>query len=166
MDINVQAIVNQLNGTDFKVLDWFRYIGDLQAKTGKRGARYACCSQVYVAVKVGKTRETVNHAVGKLVKMGVLRVIHRRKRQGHWMTNVTIVKTWLGRALSKVIDKIRHRVKKPSHIAPPKREGLSPDRVPPLLRDETTAAPEQSKVFLSELASSFQAKLSPFSLKR
>lgn len=164
--INRQALINGCTGTDFLVLELIQFLGGLQSKRSPSGAHYVVASQLWIARKLGVRRETVNRSVRHLLALGLLTVKHRRKVQGHWQTNVTMLRSWVGKAYAKVVKFARSHVshvRKKSHIAPPKGEAISPplpfEGTPPPVSDET-------KVSFQDFIKSLEAKKSPHSFNR
>lgn len=115
MHTDPQMTLNRFNGTDYRVIEQVKFISRLKGASSRSGARYACCSQRWIASKIGVCRETVNRSVRKLVRLGVLRVVHRRRVAGHWSTNITVCLQWINWGAARVTESLRqvaHRVSK------------------------------------------------------
>lgn len=164
--INRQGLVNGLTGSDLLVLEQVQFLCALQGQRSPSGAQYAVASQRWIAGKLGVCRETVNRSVQHLVACGLLTVRHRRKVHGHWQTNVTMMRSWVGKAYAKVVKFARSHishVRKKSHIAPPKGDALSSS--PPLER-EAPAISDETKVSFQDFIKTLEAKKSPHSFNR
>jgi hypothetical protein len=140
-------IYNQLDGYDFRILEYLMYLCKIQAKKSPTGARYAYPSEAHLASKLDTTRETISRHVSKLSRLGVIAVTHRRKVRGHWQTNLYRIVSHSWWKVQQVIALLRgkhgrkgqesltstpqlqhqrrenhHRVTQSSHLAIPVRE--------------------------------------------
>jgi hypothetical protein len=117
-------IYNQLDGYDFRILEYLMYLCKLQAKKSPTGARYAYPSESHLANKLDTTRETISRHVSKLSRLGVIAVTHRRKVRGHWQTNLYRIVSHVWWKVQQAISQLRgktHRVTPTSHLTTPMR---------------------------------------------
>lgn len=120
--MDAQGTMNYLSGLDYRVLEQIDFLSKLQARKSPTGARYCNPGQAWLAKTLGRSRQTINVRVRKLYHLGILSITHRRKKQGHWQTNLYKIVQYTGWGWARVhnlLTTLRNRVKKAGHIAPP-----------------------------------------------
>jgi hypothetical protein len=123
-----QQTLNQLTGTQLRLLEAIQYDARCTAKHSPTGAKYSVKPQAYFAKLLGVCRESISDAVQGLSKLGILEVTYRRKLKGMWQTNLMKIRSWVWWRFAKAIQTLRrapHRVTQTSHISIPMRETIN-----------------------------------------
>lgn len=119
-----QGTLNYLSGLDYRIIEQINFLSRLQAKRSPTGARYCNPGQAWLAGRLDRSRQTICTRIRKLYHLGILDVTHRRKKQGHWQTNLyKIVQypRWGVARVSNLLRTLSNRVKNTRHIAPPQK---------------------------------------------
>jgi len=97
----------RLDHYDYRLLEEIQFISRLAAKKSPTGARYAVCSEAYLAKKVHLTRANVSRHISKLASLGILSVTHRRRARGRWQTNLYKIVNWMWWPIGKLMRSLR-----------------------------------------------------------
>lgn len=157
------ALVNvkrRLSGLELAVVELLYKVSKFTARGSKTGARYTFCGQKWIAKALGCTRETVSHIITRLSALGIIEVIHRRKVNGCWQTNLYKVINfthWWRYAIMDIWKRPSYRVKQPSHKENPKKEMKTKEESPP--------APNEVRGLLAGLIGHFEATPPKFSTR-
>ncbi len=126
-----QETYQKLDGIDLKLLNEIAFLSRLQRK--KTGSAYCCPSRNYLAGKLGVDVGTISRHTTKLLELGVLEKIQRRRVRGIWQTCLYKLRTWQAWALGRVAGLLRkigshHRVRlgAPKHSLERKKETSEP----------------------------------------
>lgn len=141
-----QGTMNHLSGLDYRIIEQIDFLCRLQAKRSPTGARYCNPGQAWLATRLDRSRQTICTRIRKLYLLGILSVTHRRKKQGHWQTNLYKIVQYTGwgwKRVHNLFTTLRNRVKKTGHIAPPKKEAS--------IKDTRKIPKEEAKRLFQEL---------------
>ena len=157
MATDPQMTLNRLSGLDQRIVEQLHYLVNVRCSHSSSKARYAFPSQSWLAERLGVSRETVCRRISRMSSLGILRVIHRRKVQGHFRSNLYIIVRFVQWGVQRVLHTLRrvaHRVTERSHIAPPQRETFITDSGPRPSEDERG----RLTALISDLADRFKPK--------
>lgn len=150
-----QSTMNYLSGLDYRIIEQIHFLSRLQAKRSPTGARYCNPGQAWLAGRLGRSRQTICRRVRKLYHLGILDITHRRKKQGHWQTNLYKIVQWPKWGVARVSNLLRtlaHRVKKTGHIA------LLPKGAP--IEDTRKIPKEEAKRLFQQLYAAIERRKS------
>jgi len=122
-----QAVWNQLDGVDFRLLEQINYLARTAADRRQSGALYCTPGRKWLATRLGVSICTISRHVSKLARLQVLHRIQRRPIAGRWQTNLYRPIHWTCWKVSAVRARLltaTHRVAQAIHLAPSKR-GIS-----------------------------------------
>ncbi len=91
-------ITIQLTATDHRNMDLISDMVERSAKKNPSKKGYVCPGEEWIAQRLGRCRQAISESVQKLHKLGILKVINRRKIKGHFQTNLYKLGYWLLRA--------------------------------------------------------------------
>ena len=114
-----QETRKKLSATDIQIFDIISSMCKSQGKKGRSGAWYCFPGEKWIAEKIGRSRERVSKSVQRLQRLRLIDITHRRKREGHWQTNMYRLSLNIMRGLGELrhwFSSVFHRVTQPSHI--------------------------------------------------
>lgn len=155
-----RSVKASLSGLELATVELLYQLSQSTGRRVKSGARYCFPSQAWIAGRLGVSRRSINHVVARLRRLGILDVLHRRKKEGRWQSNLYKVincVSWWRYRLAEVFRPTPHREKQSSLIENPKKETVIVSEGPPV-------AGSVSGV-LADLILALDAKPSPFSFK-
>jgi len=82
------SIIQQLNGTDFKILRTLMGLFEHTRKKNKSGALWCNPGEKWLGRQVGRSIWTVSRSVQKLARMGLVGIQHRKSKDGTFLTNL------------------------------------------------------------------------------
>lgn len=129
---NIKA---RFTGLELAVVELLYKLADSTARRVKSGARYCFPGQQWIADRLGVSRRSINHVIRLLRLRGILQVIHRRKKEGHWQTNVYKVvdcRSWWKFWTIKALNPWSHREKETSHIEHSEKKIIDNSEGPPV----------------------------------
>ena len=156
---SILASTARLSGLQLAIMELLYSLSQSTGRRVKSGARYCFPSQQWLAGRLGVSRRSVNHAVRLLRLRGILDVIHRRKKDGWWQSNLYKVvdcRSWWRFWVCQVFNPTVNGEKKPSHIENPKKEILT----------SSEGSPFQGSIcgVLADTIRDLEAKVPAFSL--
>lgn len=123
-----RSVKASLSGLELSTVELLYQLSQSTGRRVKSGARYCFPSQAWIAGRLGVSRRSINHVVARLRRLGILDVIHRRRKEGHWQSNLYKVincVSWWRYRLAEVFRPVLHREKQASPIENPKKEIMS-----------------------------------------
>lgn len=90
--IYMSGVLNQLSGVDFRVLDEITYLIRCRLKKDRRAAQYCAPGRAYLAGKIKVSIRTISRSLTKLHRLGIIKRVQRRRKDGVWQTNLYTVR--------------------------------------------------------------------------
>ena len=119
----------QLDGLDLKLLNYLAWLCNKTAKMSPSGAHYCYVAEETMAKRFGVRRETVSLHICKLGGLGLIVILHRRKKHGHWQCNLYRLRdprAWRLARIAGIKNHASNRVRLIAQIVLLKEETLSP----------------------------------------
>lgn len=156
-----QDIYQQLDGTDFRLLDELAFLCKQQRQRTR--AAYCCPGREYLARKVGCDVGTISRHTSKLEKLGLIEKIQRRPIRGQWRSCLYRLRSWVSWRLGQVAGALRQMGKKRKKSAEVHR--VRPDAHKTNAYENNVFKPhskeeiEKGKKFFAELRETLAQKL-------
>lgn len=130
MVVDIHERIEQVCSLEQNLVVFLNFLCEVKGRKSPTGARYANPSQDYLAKRFGVCRATINRALRRLHCLGLIRIQHRRKSQGHWMTCLyTMVRpaAWAAQAVHNLFSRLAHRVTNSSHLVSSQKTSSIPE---------------------------------------
>jgi DNA-binding MarR family transcriptional regulator len=108
-----------LTASQFNIIYLILDLCQIHSQNKPGGSVYVVPSEIYIAKKIGRSREWVSKSLQKLQQAGLIIITRRRKVRGRWMTNLYRLGLALWsclKATSRCFSSLLHHVKSSSHI--------------------------------------------------
>lgn len=119
------TVEEKLGCVDMALVGRIDHLSKLPVAGVRAHRGYAFPGQKYLAAQLGVSLRTIVSHIKRLRFMGILEVIHRRKKNGHWQTNLYKIVSYQHRGWMRVrnmLTSFPHRAQKAAHIVPRKTE--------------------------------------------
>ena len=110
---------SSLTASQFNIIYLILDLCQIHSQNKPGGSIYVVPSELYIAKKIGRSREWVSKSLQKLQQAGLIVITRRRKVRGRWMTNLYRLGLALWsclKATSRCFASLLHHVKSSSHI--------------------------------------------------